>query len=33
MGLAVGYAVASIASGYIAIWFTTGFVRRYRLIA
>jgi fluoride exporter len=27
-GLAVGYAVASIAAGYTAIWITTAFVRR-----
>jgi fluoride exporter len=33
MGLAVGYGVASIAAGYIAIWIATGCVRRYRLIA
>jgi fluoride exporter len=33
MGLAVGYGLASSAAGYVAIWFTTGFVRRYRLIA
>jgi CrcB protein len=33
VGLAVGYGVASIAAGYTAIWVTTGFVRRYRLIA
>jgi CrcB protein len=32
-GLAVGYAAASIASGYAAIWTTTAFVRRYRVIA
>jgi fluoride exporter len=30
-GLAVGYAVASIAVGYTAIWVTTAFVRRSRL--
>jgi CrcB protein len=30
-GLAVGYAVASIAAGYFAIWATTAFVRRTRL--
>jgi len=32
-GLAVGYAAASIAAGYGAIWMTTAFVRRYRVIA
>jgi len=31
--LAVGYAAASIAAGYLAIWLTTGLVRRYRVIA
>jgi CrcB protein len=30
-GLAAGYAVASIAAGYFAIWATTAFVRRTRL--
>jgi CrcB protein len=33
LGLAVGYGVASIAAGYAAIWITTAFVRRYRVIA
>lgn len=33
LGLAVGYAAASIASGYVAIWMTTAFVRRSRVIA
>ena len=33
MNLAVSYGVTSIAAGYIAIWITTGFVRRSRLIA
>ena len=32
-GLALGYAAASIAAGYTAIWATTAFVRRYRVIA
>jgi len=32
-GLALGYAAASIAAGYVAIWTTTAFVRRYRVIA
>jgi fluoride exporter len=32
-GLAVGYAAASLAAGYVAIWLTTGAVRRARLIA
>ena len=31
--LAVGYASASIAARYVAIWLTTAFVRRPRLIA
>lgn len=31
--LAVGYASASIAARYVAIWITTAFVRRPRLIA
>jgi CrcB protein len=30
-GLAFGYALASIAAGYVAIWATTAFVRRSRL--
>lgn len=33
LGLAVGYAAASIAAGYTAIWLTTAFVRRSRVIA
>ncbi len=32
-GLAIGYAAASLAAGYLAIWLTTGAVRRARLIA
>jgi CrcB protein len=32
-GLAVAYVLASIAAGYSAIWLTTAFVRRSRLIA
>jgi fluoride exporter len=32
-GLALGYAAASIAAGYGAIWLTTAAVRRARLIA
>jgi fluoride exporter len=31
--LAVGYAVASIAAGYLAIWVTTALVRRLRTFA
>jgi fluoride exporter len=30
-GLAVGYAAASVAAGYFAIWVTTAVVRRTRL--
>jgi fluoride exporter len=33
LGLAVGYAAASITAGYVAIWTTTAFVRRSRVIA
>ena len=33
IGLAVGYGLASITAGYFAIWATTAFVRRSRLIA
>jgi CrcB protein len=33
LGLAMGYAAASVAAGYVAIWMTTAFVRRYRVIA
>ncbi|MGI8712723.1 MAG: fluoride efflux transporter CrcB [Solirubrobacteraceae bacterium] len=32
-GLAVGYALASIAAGYVAIWATTALVRRVRVLA
>jgi fluoride exporter len=32
-GLAAGYALASIAAGYLAIWTATALVRRTRLIA
>jgi CrcB protein len=32
LGLAIGYAVASITAGYAAIWLTTAFVRRSRVI-
>jgi CrcB protein len=32
-GLAVGYAAASIAAGYLAIWITTALVRRVRMLA
>ncbi|MGI8506508.1 MAG: fluoride efflux transporter CrcB [Solirubrobacteraceae bacterium] len=32
-GLAGGYALASIAAGYVAIWAATAFVRRVRVIA
>jgi CrcB protein len=33
VGLAVGYAAASLTGGYVAIWLTTAAVRRARLIA
>jgi fluoride ion exporter CrcB/FEX len=33
LGLAAAYAAASIAAGYVAIWWTTAVVRRSRLIA
>lgn len=32
LGLAVGYAAASVTAGYVAIWMTTALVRRSRLI-
>jgi CrcB protein len=32
-GLAAGYATASVAAGYAAIWLTTAAVRRSRLVA
>lgn len=32
-GLAVGYVLASIAAGYVAIWTATAVVRRVRVIA
>ena len=32
-GLAAGYALASIAAGYVAIWTATSMVRRTRLLA
>jgi fluoride exporter len=32
-GLAAGYALASIAAGYLAIWTATAAVRRTRLVA
>ena len=32
-GLAVGYAAASLAAGYLAIWVTTALVRRLRSFA
>ncbi len=32
-GLALGYATASIAAGYLAIWIATAAVRRTRMIA
>jgi fluoride exporter len=32
VGLAVGYAAASLTAGYLAIWLTTAAVRRARLI-
>jgi len=32
-GLAVAYALASVAAGYLAIWAATALVRRTRLIA
>ena len=31
-GLAAGYAAASIAAGYLAIWLATALVRRARVI-
>jgi CrcB protein len=31
-GLALGYAAASIAAGYLAIWLATATVRRARVI-
>jgi CrcB protein len=33
VGLAIGYAAASIVSGYVAIWLTTASVRRLRRLA
>jgi fluoride exporter len=33
LGLAVGYAAASIVCGYLAIWLTTASVRRLRRVA
>jgi CrcB protein len=33
VGLAIGYAAASIAAGYLAIWVTTALVRRLRTFA
>jgi fluoride exporter len=33
LGLAVGYAAASIVCGYLAIWLTTASVRRLRRLA
>jgi CrcB protein len=32
-GLAIGYASASLAAGYLAIWVTTALVRRLRTLA
>ena len=32
-GLAAGYAAASIAAGYLAVWVATASVRRVRVIA
>ena len=32
-GLALAYAAASIAAGYLAIWITTALVRRVRVLA
>jgi fluoride exporter len=32
-GLALGYAAASLAAGYAAVWLTTAAVRRSRLVA
>ena len=33
VGLAVGYSVASLAAGYLAIWTVTAMVRRTRVLA
>ena len=33
IGLAVGYAAASIAAGFAAVWLATSVVRRVRLVA
>ncbi len=33
VGLAVGYAAASIVAGYVAVWLTSALVRRVRVIA
>lgn len=33
VGLAIGYAAASLAAGYLSIWVTTATVRRARMIA
>jgi CrcB protein len=32
-GLAAGYAIASIATGYLAVWVATATVRRTRVLA
>lgn len=32
-GLAAGYALATVAAGYVAIWIATALVRRVRVIA
>lgn len=33
VGLALGYAAASIAAGYLAVWLTSALVRRVRVLA
>ena len=33
VGLAIGYAAASVVCGYLAIWVTTASVRRLRRLA
>lgn len=33
IGVAIGYAVASIAAGFAAVWLATSVVRRVRLVA
>jgi CrcB protein len=33
IGLALGYAAASVLAGFAAVWFSTGLVRRARVVA